>query len=764
MYELQADPNLSRPSSPSDIAQPPAFSPPTYAVWVNSLWSLSLVISLTCAMLATSLQQWARRYLRVTQPERCSPQKRARVRALFADGVGKFRVDLVVETLPALVHLSLSIFFAGLVIYLFNINPTVFSTAMCWVALLSAGYGFITLMPMFWLDSPYYSPLSSLLSSLFYGLLSLVFRLSRIFIRPLGDQILWRYSTLTTNFLYWLAKDVAGKAEETVRKRSTEIDGRIMVWTIDALWEDDSLEEIFEAVPGFYKSDVVEDLRWHLPSRGQWKIKIALIGFLARTLSSNSISAPVKIRRLTICFNAADEINPDDGVWDLLNIIMIHDWHGAPHSVEIGHFLRSWVKASLKRSKFTCEMKVIIACIIASVREHDDGWIALAMDHLGVPEGVLRDYLSHGDSVLLANLIHLTRYYIRSGSSSSIDLERIARFDIRNTLPELQHEFCTLWNEIVEGPQMDGSYRHIRLVDTLKVIRHLYIALHKDTDAAPTAFSDSTPSLDDILDTFSSYPPCHISGHLVRELSSGEFAHSPATAFVAVPHRDSIQATATPFSPVSYPDDATPHLAGEPSLVVEPSHLAPRASVPPPNNAIPFDSAATTSSTQANVNYPTIPLSASSDPHPTQKTRPHLTFTHSSSDTTDPINLSPSIASGMSSSFTFTYPRSRYTFIENSNPFPTPTSQSKQRPPSEGLSPPDSGTAIPLIARQRFSIFDPTTGVLDDSQSTNDPTPAEVSGYPPQPAHSVPDIAKECFSRSRDSLSPSHDLGGSQKS
>ncbi|KAH9989381.1 hypothetical protein BJV74DRAFT_773121, partial [Russula compacta] len=159
MYQLQADPNVSRSST---VAQPPAFSPPTYAIWVNSLWFLSLVISLSCAMLATSLQQWARRYLRCTQLAlaRCTPPKQARMRTFFANGVEKFRVRWVVEALPALVHLSLFIFFAGLVIYLFNINHTVFSAAACWIGLLSTVYLCITLMPCFLHDSPYYSPLS----------------------------------------------------------------------------------------------------------------------------------------------------------------------------------------------------------------------------------------------------------------------------------------------------------------------------------------------------------------------------------------------------------------------------------------------------------------------------------------------------------------------------------------------------------------------------------------------------------------------------
>ncbi|KAH9989383.1 hypothetical protein BJV74DRAFT_838366 [Russula compacta] len=101
MYQLQANPSASPPSNPSTVAQPPAFSPPAYAVWVNSLWFLSLVISLSCAMLATSVQQWVRRYLRITQSARCTPHKRARLRAIFANGVNKSHVGWVVEALPA---------------------------------------------------------------------------------------------------------------------------------------------------------------------------------------------------------------------------------------------------------------------------------------------------------------------------------------------------------------------------------------------------------------------------------------------------------------------------------------------------------------------------------------------------------------------------------------------------------------------------------------------------------------------------------------
>ena len=146
--------------TPSSIVRPPTFSPPKYAIWVNSLWFLSLVISLISALLATLLQQWARQYIRLTQPAQCSIEKRARMRGFFADGVDKMGLPRAVEVLPTLLHLSLFLFFSGLVTFLFHINQTVFLFVTCCVGFFLAVYACITFMPMLWLNSPYYTPLS----------------------------------------------------------------------------------------------------------------------------------------------------------------------------------------------------------------------------------------------------------------------------------------------------------------------------------------------------------------------------------------------------------------------------------------------------------------------------------------------------------------------------------------------------------------------------------------------------------------------------
>ncbi|KAH9976505.1 hypothetical protein BJV77DRAFT_911265, partial [Russula vinacea] len=61
--ELSTQPNGSKPAIPSSLSDPnQTYTPPTSGVWVNGLWFMSLVISLTCALLATLVQQWARRY------------------------------------------------------------------------------------------------------------------------------------------------------------------------------------------------------------------------------------------------------------------------------------------------------------------------------------------------------------------------------------------------------------------------------------------------------------------------------------------------------------------------------------------------------------------------------------------------------------------------------------------------------------------------------------------------------------------------------
>ena len=497
------------------------FSPPTYAVWVNSLWFLSLAISLTCALLATLLQQWARRYVKITQP-RYSPEKRARIRAFFSEGVDKLHLPWAVEALPILLHLSLFLFFAGLLVYLYNVHQTVFSATAWWIGLCMAIYVCITFMPIFRHDSPYYAPLSSSAWCLVSGTLFLLFR--TLLNSPLLKySFRVRFSKLKDHYGRWFLQGLGKITEETARKPSSEMDGRLLTWTFNSLDEDIELERFFSSIPGFCSSTLVEDPLDTFIRPNEDKLLWALIGLMDRTSASHLVPNRVKQRRSAICVKALDAASLPLNE-EIFHRIFSEEWNGLLSSVELGLFLKRRVGPNEPYAASYAQSAISI--IISREQVRDNHWFELTTGHLGISRPVLRNYLAHGDSVLLANCIHTTRYligiYSREGwvhtpGSRSKTLESVTKFDIRRTLPELQQAFCDLWNETVHKAQNPETF-HIPPI-CLLALRHLrnaYISLHQDTDAAPTAFSAYTDIDDPILDEPSSYPLCKIDGHRHR--------------------------------------------------------------------------------------------------------------------------------------------------------------------------------------------------------------------------------------------------------
>jgi Family of unknown function (DUF6535) len=347
------------------------------------------------------LQQWARRYVTITQPPRYSLHKRVPIHAFFANGVDKFHLPWSVEALPALLHLSLFLFFSGLVLFLFNIDHTVFSVVIWWVGLAGAVYGCITLMPIFWHDSPYYSPLSS---SAWFFYFSIRYAASLIVYCLRFRYLIYPY-TWEGTYRIQLIRGMTKAVQDTGSKMSVEITSRILTWTIDALDEDEDREQFFEAIPGFCDSfglgpnlicDKVDET-----------LGVALNEFMGRTLTSNLVLEADKKRRVITCARAVDTAHLTRATMYVLGRIF-REGVVVLGSVEIGRSLRS-------NGDGLCS-QVIIAGVIASVPERDDRWNSLAMDQLGISEEVLQN----GDSVLLVNLIHTTRLFFHFVSTRRI--------------------------------------------------------------------------------------------------------------------------------------------------------------------------------------------------------------------------------------------------------------------------------------------------------------------------------------------------------
>ncbi|KAJ7056164.1 hypothetical protein C8F01DRAFT_964703, partial [Mycena amicta] len=133
---------------------------PQSAIVCNVLWFLSLGLSLTCALVATLLEQWARDFLHRAEM-RSSPVLRARIYSYLYYGLKHFQMHTVVDIIPLLLHAALLLFFGGLVAFLLPINHVVAGVAAGVLLVLLCVYMTLTVLPIWNLDCPYRTPLTN---------------------------------------------------------------------------------------------------------------------------------------------------------------------------------------------------------------------------------------------------------------------------------------------------------------------------------------------------------------------------------------------------------------------------------------------------------------------------------------------------------------------------------------------------------------------------------------------------------------------------
>jgi hypothetical protein len=404
------------------------------------------------------------------------------------------------------------------------------------VTLCVAVYGYITSIPIFHQDRPYFSPLSSPAWSLFNG--TIFVAIWALY----SSGILYCISFANCNRMIDLGADarkrfvdgIVKTAQETALKVSLEIYTRAIMWTFDSLDEDHKLERFFAGLPGLCSSKVVSNPSGLFIEPYKWSLSDALVGLMHRTLTSNLVSESVRERRSLICMRVMHAtslpICPN-----ICEELISRGWDGPLNYAEFGHFLK-WAHPSM-----AYHSACMVAIVIAKVKERSELWCELAMGQLGISAHALQNYLAHGDSALLANYIHILRDIIhvhlnqfRSGEPASRwkVLELVSQFDVQDTLPTLQHDFCGLWNEIVHMTATTPDHHiWLILIILLKNVRRVYIALHDGSDSAPTIFSGSTADDEHTLFLPSSYPLCNIPCHHPRHAShsSNAIALTPPT-------------------------------------------------------------------------------------------------------------------------------------------------------------------------------------------------------------------------------------------
>ena len=223
--------NLSLPGytplpSPSDVR-------------VNTYWFMSLVCSLSAALLATLVQQWARDHMHIFR-RYSHPLKTARIRQYLYDGVKRWRMLAIAEAVPGLIHISLFLFFAGIADFTFSTHLTAGKFTIIPMGFTFAIYIFSTIVPVFKPQSPYRTSFTGL-----------VWYVARRW--PFGRNYTDRdgkpkpLSSHMTDGQMQLAMET-----NEARKGRDE---RAIRWLINNLTEDVEMESLASGIPGSFEAD-----------------------------------------------------------------------------------------------------------------------------------------------------------------------------------------------------------------------------------------------------------------------------------------------------------------------------------------------------------------------------------------------------------------------------------------------------------------------------------------------------------------------------
>ena len=506
------------------------------------------------------LQQWARRYERVAFP-RYHPQKRARIHAFYRRGVEKWHIPKAVEALPLLLHISLFVFFAGLSTFLYGVNRTIFKVVTSWIGVCIILYACLSIFPITCKDSPYYTPLSGVFSFCFTSIRYLFFRMFQRFNR----QQLPSSNQGEVHKDNYFPHSMAKTAEKYALELKPDIDHRSLLWTFESLDDEADLEEFFEGLPLLCDSDHNTGEKLELKEKfiepNKATLKNALIGLMDRTLSSNLVKEFVKHRRMTIFTKAMD--SKSTSLLErshILRRVLFGDWDGLVGCMEFGLSMRNWAdnfdKVTVTSFYAQCVASLTISESLMRKRLGHEryGWIQL-VKNLPVSTPIHPDIAhEHDDDILLANAIFIVRITVQTYAGSEEDewadilnvsrrtLRAVCKLDIEKALPELQHEFCDLWNKLVTTAQTDELPHHRTVaIKMLKNIRKLYIALHPTSSTPQTAFNttedskkifNTTEDWEQILDNSEFYLMCAEEDH--RSSSSfPNLQYAPPTLPVA---------------------------------------------------------------------------------------------------------------------------------------------------------------------------------------------------------------------------------------
>ncbi|RPD74975.1 hypothetical protein L226DRAFT_508609 [Lentinus tigrinus ALCF2SS1-7] len=234
-------------SIPADLAGRLPTSPVVQCIRFNILWFSSLVCALFAALLGMMVKQWLREYMAAIL---FSSRHSVRLRQHRYEGLIAWHVPKILAFLPILLEVSLILFFAGLVDFLWLLQSTVATVVTCLVAMALLFYTMTTVVPVFSSHCPFKSPQAWLFAWIFTRCRTRITTWKRRLdtslprFQPHHDSNNSHNSPPTHHFADWRERD-----NKTVWDHRHDLDLKAVTWIQASLVDEEVQDSLISIVP-----------------------------------------------------------------------------------------------------------------------------------------------------------------------------------------------------------------------------------------------------------------------------------------------------------------------------------------------------------------------------------------------------------------------------------------------------------------------------------------------------------------------------------
>lgn len=146
------------------------FKPTRLSSRVNTLWFTALGLSITSSMMTMLAKQWLYEYsVEMTgtssRGSRHRLEAQAQLRQYRYEGMVNWHVTEIIACLPLMLHLSVLLFAVGLILLLWHLDHNSAAVITLLSAMTFVAYMITTILPSFFTECPYKTPLSHFISN-----------------------------------------------------------------------------------------------------------------------------------------------------------------------------------------------------------------------------------------------------------------------------------------------------------------------------------------------------------------------------------------------------------------------------------------------------------------------------------------------------------------------------------------------------------------------------------------------------------------------